>query len=108
MTISPNRLTEYTKTRYPMNEPDQDRLALMERYGHALMKPADIAILLDIPADEKDVFCQSLSDFDTPEARAYRKGVANAKLELHENVVKLAVKGSPAAQPIANLYLSDL
>ncbi|MBR4593384.1 MAG: hypothetical protein MJY68_00335 [Bacteroidaceae bacterium] len=91
-----------------MNEPDQDRLALMERYGHALMKPADIAILLDIPADEKDVFCQSLSDFDTPEARAYRKGVANAKLELHENVVKLAVKGSPAAQPIANLYLSDL
>ena len=84
-----------------MNEPDQDRLALMERYGHALMKPADIAILLDIPADEKDVFCQSLSDFDTPEARAYRKGVANAKLELHENVVKLAVKGSPAAQPIA-------
>ena len=91
-----------------MNEPDQDRLALMERYGHALMKPADIAILLDIPADEKDVFCQSLSDFDTPETRAYRKGVANAKLELHENVVKLAVKGSPAAQPIANLYLSDL
>ena len=91
-----------------MNEPDQDRLALMERYGHALMKPADIAILLDIPADEKDVFCQSLSDFDTPEARAYRKGVANAKLELHENVVKLAVKGSPAAQPIANHYLSDL
>lgn len=91
-----------------MNEPDQDRLALMERYGHALMKPADIAILLDIPADEKDVFCQSLSDSDTPEARAYRKGVANAKLELHENVVKLAVKGSPAAQPIANLYLSDL
>ena len=91
-----------------MNEPDQDRLALMERYGHALMKPADIAILLDIPADEKDVFCQSLTDFDTPEARAYRKGVANAKLELHENVVKLAVKGSPAAQPIANLYLSDL
>lgn len=91
-----------------MNEPDQDRLALMERYGHALMKPADIAILLDIPADEKDVFCQSLSDFDTPEARAYRKGVANAKLELHENVVKLAVKGSPAAQPIANIYLSDL
>lgn len=108
MTIFPTRLTEYTKTRYPMNEPDQDRLALMERYGHALMKPADIAILLDIPADEKDVFCQSLSDFDTPEARAYRKGVANAKLELHENVVKLAVKGSPAAQPIANLYLSDL
>ena len=35
-----------------MNEPDQDRLALMERYGHALMKPADIAILLDIPADQ--------------------------------------------------------
>lgn len=108
MTISPTRLTEYTKTRYPMNEPDQDRLALMERYGHALMKPADIAILLDIPADQADIFCQQLKEYDTPEGRAYRKGVTNAKLELHENVVKLAVKGSPAAQPIANLYLSDL
>lgn len=89
-----------------MNE--DERIELMARYGHALLKPADIAVLLDIPADDIELFCHNLKESESPDARVYRRGIANAKLELHENVVKLAVKGSPAAQPLADLYLRDL
>jgi hypothetical protein len=83
-------------------------LELMEKYGHALMHPKDIAELLSIPIPEIAAFCMGLKEGSTPEARAYRRGIAQAKLELHECVVKLAVKGSPAAQPLADSFLRDL
>lgn len=87
---------------------DDERIELMARYGHALLKPTDIAVLLDIPSDDVELFCHNLKESQSPEAKAYRRGIANAKLELHENVVKLAVKGSPAAQPLVDTYLRDL
>lgn len=79
-----------------------------ERYGYALLKPSDIAALLDIPAESVEQFCFDLKEGSSENARLYRKGIARAKMELHENVVRLAVKGSPAAQPLADSFLRDL
>lgn len=93
-----------------MNSEDtnDDLLKLMARYGCALMSPKDIATLLAVPSSELPVFCQKLKESDSPEALAYRSGIARAKLDLHENIVKLAVKGSPAAQPLADSFIRDL
>lgn len=90
------------------DETQDDLLKKMERYGYALMSPRDIAILMAVPSAQVPVFCQRLKEADTPDALAYRAGVARAKLDLHENIVKLAVKGSPAAQPLADSFIRDL
>ena len=74
----------------------------------ALMKPADIAALLGLNRDETEYFLFAIREnCDTDFARAYHSGRMETKLQLHESVVKLALKGSPAAQPIAETYLRE-
>lgn len=74
----------------------------------SLMKPSDIARLLGLTRDETEYFLFAIrDDSDASFARAYHQGRMETKLQLHESVVKLALKGSPAAQPIAENYLRE-
>ena len=58
----------------------------------ALLPPAEIAILLDI---------------SSPIYTSYHQGRLQTKLNLRKTVIKLAVAGSPAAEPLADKYMKE-
>lgn len=74
-----------------------------------LMPADDIALLVGMDVDERRHFVRAVRErLDEPYAIAYHQGRLATKNELHKTVVLLAVKGSPAAQPMAEHYLLDL
>lgn len=88
-----------------MNEIDLDKL---HEYAAALLSPAEIAILMGIPPDERSTFCIRCRDRQgDPVYETYHHGRLTTKLELRQNVIKLAKAGSPAAEPLAERYLYE-
>lgn len=74
----------------------------------ALMPPAEIAILIAIPADQRDFFCDICKNHrQSPIYEAYQYGRLQTKLSLRKTVIKLAVAGSPAAEPLADKYMKE-
>ncbi|WP_291528587.1 hypothetical protein [Bacteroides sp. UBA939] len=74
----------------------------------ALMPPPEIAILLDIPADERDYFCDICKNHRQSSIyNAYHQGRLQTKYELRQTVIKLAKAGSPAAEPLADKYMRE-
>lgn len=87
---------------------DEERLKQIEDAAAALLVPRDIARLLSLSQDETEYFLYAIrQETDDDFVRAYWKGRTETKLSLHETVVKLALKGSPAAQPLADAYLHE-
>ncbi len=85
-----------------------DQLQRVREAASALLPPSDIARLLELSQDETEYLLFVIkSGADCPESRAYWSGRTETKLQLHESVVRLALKGSPAAQPIAENYLRE-
>jgi len=85
-----------------------EQLSELEEMSAALLPPLEIAILMDIPADQRDLFCEickthKLSAIYT----AYQKGKLKTKYDLRKTVVKLAKAGSPAAEPLADKYMLE-
>lgn len=88
-----------------MNDIDLDKL---HEYAAALLSPAEIAILMGIPPDERNTFCIRCRDRQgDPVYETYHHGRLTTKLELRQNVIKLAKAGSPAAEPLAEWYLYE-
>lgn len=86
----------------------EDYLKLLQDYAAALLTPAEIAILLGIPpADRKNFVVRCRSQHDSPEYEAFNRGRLQTKLELRQNIIKLAKAGSPAAEPLALKFIKE-
>lgn len=85
-----------------------DQLLELEEYAAALMSITEIAILLNIPSVARTQFkvlCNQ--DEDSPLYSAFHKGRLKTKLELRQNIIKLAKAGSPAAEPLAIKFINE-
>lgn len=71
----------------------------------ALTPVEDIAVLLDIDADELRM---QLADTSSPVRKAYLKARANTALMLRKQEIELARVGSPLAVQLTNAYLRDM
>ena len=90
-----------------MNLTDE-QLGQLEEMAAALMPPADIAILLQIPYGKHDLFVQICkSHKSTVIYETYQRGKLTTKLKLRSTVVKLAIAGSPAAEPLAQKFIKE-
>lgn len=85
-----------------------ETLQLIKEMAAALMPPVEIAILLDIPVDQRDYFCDICKNHrQSLIYDAYHRGRLQTKLSLRKTVIKLAVAGSPAAEPLADKYMKE-
>ena len=86
-----------------------EQLDKLTELAAALLPPDEIAILLELPPDQHDRFCEIVRNHQaSPVYTAYHSGRLQTKFELRKMVIKLAKAGSPAAQPIAEKYLLNL
>lgn len=85
-----------------------EQLKNIEEMAAALLPPSEIAIMIDIEADQRDAFCDECKNHRLSSIyNAYQKGKIRTKLELRRMVVKLAKAGSPAAEPLADKYIIE-
>ena len=80
------------------------QLQLIEEYSGLFLNPEEIAVLLDIDRIE---FCYEIAQKISPAYDKYLIGRTNKKKEIRENVIKLATKGSPQAQELAEKYIKE-
>lgn len=82
-----------------------EQLATIEDMSSCLMSPGEIALFIDYPVDSfKHIINHKKTD---PIYIAFQKGRIKTKLELHRIVIKLAHKGSPQAEQLADKYLKE-
>ena len=85
-----------------------EQLDQVREMAAALMPAGEIAILLGLGKEERDLFVETCRSHErSPLYLAYRQGVLRTKYELKRTVIKLAKCGSPAAQPLAEKYLKE-
>lgn len=85
-----------------------EQLTTLEEYAASLLSPKEIAILLGIDPDVRQMFVtKCLRSEGSQEYEAYHKGRLTTKLALRRNIIKLAKAGSPAAEPLAEKYLAE-
>lgn len=73
-----------------------------------MLPPHEIAILLDIAADERDLFADICRNHrGNAIYSAYHRGRLQTKYDLRKTVIKLAKAGSPAAEPLAEAYIKE-
>lgn len=90
-----------------MNLSDE-QLAQVEEMSGALLPPHEIAILLNIEADQRDLFADICRNHKgNPIYAAYHRGRLQTKYELRKTVIRLAKAGSPAAEPLADAYMKE-
>ncbi len=82
---------------------DKDILTKISEMASALMQPREIAILLDIDADDFEHHVNHNPSGDP--ALYYFKGRLQTKLELRQKIVQLAKAGSPQAEVLADKYI---
>lgn len=86
----------------------EETLQEIKEMSAALLPPAEIAILINIAADQRDYFCDICkTHVHSPVYDAYQRGRLETKLELRKTVIKLAKAGSPAAEPLADKYMKE-
>jgi len=83
----------------------QEQLNIIEDMASCLMSPGEIALTIGI----EPKFFRHILDYDkkSPIYTAYHKGRIRTKWEIHRMVVKLAQKGSPQAEQLAEKYLKE-
>lgn len=85
-----------------------EQLQRIEELSAALLTPAEISILLNIPVGERKLFViRCRSHQESPEYEAFQRGRLTTKLQLRQNIIKLAKAGSPAAEPLAEKFLQE-
>ena len=82
-----------------------EQINIIEDMASCLMSPDEIAITIGL---ESKLF-RHIIDYDkrSPIYLAYQKGRIRTKWEIHRMVVKLAQKGSPQAELLAEKYLKE-
>lgn len=74
----------------------------------ALLPPHEIAILLGLNADQRDLFVDVCRNHkNNPAYLAYHQGRLKTKFELRQTVIRLVKAGSPAAEPLADAYMKE-
>lgn len=95
-------------TQYKYMELTNEQLLQLQEYAAALMNITEIAILMDIPPVARTQFkVMCTKDEDSPLYEAFHKGRLTTKLELRQNIIKLAKAGSPAAEPLAIKFINE-
>lgn len=85
-----------------------NQLQQIEEMAAALLPPSEIAILIDLAADQRELFCEICKrHVSSPIYTAYHRGRLQTKYELRRTVIKLAKAGSPAAEPLADKYMRE-
>ena len=89
-------------------ELSDETLQQIKEMAAALLPPAEIAILISLPAGERSYFCDICRNHHhSPIYEAYQQGRLQTKVELRKTVIKLAKAGSPAAEPLADKYMKE-
>lgn len=83
----------------------ENELQQIEKFASIYLKISDIAVMLDIPAD---VLRSDIADRTTDVSKAYRRGKASSKVELHSQEMVLAKLGSPLAIENTHRNLLDM
>ena len=78
----------------------EEVLQQIKEMSSALLPPGEI--------DQRDFFCDICKNHhSSPIYTAYHQGRLQTKLNLRKTVIKLAIAGSPAAEPLADKYMKE-
>ena len=86
-------------------EYSQEQLEQVEKLASLYMPITDIALIVEVPADE---LRSDIADEGSEVGRRYRRGKALSKVELHQQEMALAKVGSPLALENARRNLLDM
>jgi len=80
------------------------QLELIEQYAGSFLIPREIAVLIDVDAEE---FLMEVINKKTEAFRSYHRGRLMKKVAVRDKVITMAIKGSPAAEEFVNKYIQD-
>lgn len=82
-----------------------NELEEIEKYASIFLPISDIALILDIPAEQ---LREDIKNRTKPVSQAYYRGKASSKVKLHMQEMQLAQVGSPLALENAAKNLLDM
>lgn len=82
-----------------------EQLENIQKYASIYLPVSDIALLIDVHADE---LRDEIRNRSTPASIAYHKGKVVSRVALHNQEMQLAKVGSPAAIENARRNLMDM
>jgi len=77
----------------------------IEQYASIYLKISDMAVILDVPAEQ---LREDIADRSTEVSKRYHKGKASSKVKLLHQEMQLAYVGSPLALENAQRNLMDM
>ena len=88
-----------------MLELTEEVLTQIEQYASIYLKISDMAVILDIPAEQ---LRSAIADRTTEVSKRYHRGKATSKIKLLHQEMQLAYIGSPLALDNASRNLMDM
>ena len=86
-------------------EYSEEILAQIEQYASIYLKISDMAVILDVPAEQ---LREDIADRSTEVSKRYHRGKATSKVKLLHQEMQLAYVGSPLALENAQRNLMDM
>ncbi len=86
-------------------EYSEEILAQIEQYSSIYLKISDMAVILDVPAEQ---LREDIADRSTEVSKRYHRGKATSKVKLLHQEMQLAYVGSPLALENAQKNLMDM
>ena len=83
----------------------EDTLSQIEQYASIYLKISDMAVILDVPAEQ---LREDIADRSTEVSKRYHRGKAASKVKLLHQEMQLAYVGSPLALENAQRNLMDM
>ena len=88
-----------------MLELSEETLTQIEQYASIYLKISDMAVILDIPAEQ---LRSAIADRTTEVSKRYHRGKATSKIKLLHQEMQLAYIGSPLALENTSKNLMDM
>lgn len=88
-----------------MIELTEEVLTQIEQYASIYLKISDMAVILDIPAEQ---LRSAIADRTTEVSKRYHRGKATSKIKLLHQEMQLAYIGSPLALDNTSRNLMDM
>jgi hypothetical protein len=88
-----------------MLELTEEVLTQIEQYASIYLKISDMAVILDIPAEQ---LRSAIADRTTEVSKRYHRGKATSKIKLLHQEMQLAYIGSPLALDNTSRNLMDM
>ena len=88
-----------------MLELTEEILTQIEQYASIYLKISDMAVILDIPAEQ---LRSAIADRTTEVSKRYHRGKATSKIKLLHQEMQLAYIGSPLALDNTSRNLMDM